>query len=140
MVRARLIAGEAGATAEAAAAGDARRVSPFTVDTATLRVPKGWEAAAAEAAAVEAAEAAAVEAAEAASEAPETSGTVLKVVPSRLEEAFSAARTTAAGRALGSQPGPSPNAHRDQISRKEPKALATTKQQTRVPANHDARL
>ncbi|EOD18322.1 Hypothetical protein EMIHUDRAFT_196514 [Emiliania huxleyi CCMP1516] len=37
MVRARLIAGEAGATAEAAAAGDARRVSPFTVDTATLR-------------------------------------------------------------------------------------------------------
>jgi len=87
MVRARLIAGEAGATAEAAAAGDARRVSPFTVDTATLRVPKGWEAAAAEAAAVEAAEAA--------SEAPVTSGTVLKAVPSRLEEAFSAARTTA---------------------------------------------
>ena len=42
-----------------------------------------------------AAEAAAVEAAEAASEAPVTSGTVLKAVPSRLEEAFSAARTTA---------------------------------------------
>ena len=87
MVRARLIAGEAGATAEAAAAGDARRVSPITVDTAPLRVPKGWEAAAAEAAAVEAAKAA--------SEAPVTSGTVLKAVPSRLEEAFSAARTTA---------------------------------------------
>ena len=87
MVRARLIAGEAGATAEAAAAGAACRGSPFTVDTATLRVPKGWEAAAAEAAAVEAAEAA--------SEAPVTSGTVLKAVPSRLEEAFSAARTTA---------------------------------------------
>ena len=88
MVRARLIAGEAGATAEAAAAGDARRrVSPFTVDTVALRVPKGWEAAAAEAAAVEAVEAA--------SEAPVTSGTVLKAVPSRLEEAFSAARTTA---------------------------------------------
>ena len=87
MVRARLIAGEAGATAEAAAAGDARRVSPCTVDTATLRVPTGRAAAAAEAAAVEAAEAA--------SEAPVTSGTVLKAVPSRLEEAFSAARTTA---------------------------------------------